>query len=298
MRAHWTWVLGFVLVASAAGARDLPPIVAPLGSEGYLWAPPLDPLPRSDFVIKFGLNYHAMEVWPGRDVEVHFTALQFLLGGEIELFKDFTVGADVPFLSIHSASSSPDFVDSSGIDFGNIRLHARYLAVATKSGLVVTPAFRVWLPTNTFLDVETIAPLWPNMEVLDTLAVFEPILCLGWANRRFSALLETGPKLAMIESADDFSFDDFSFWSFDFVFGARPLQNLELLLELNLMTEMSDDKAPSEPFEGNITPFALSAGARLKLGDWMLEVTLRAGLHEAVFYYGQFNIGLAFGYRF
>ncbi len=287
-----------VILAAGHSAADQVPIVAPLTSEGYLWAPPLNPLPDSRASFQFDFNYHQYDYrWFGNTEEITFSSYQLILKGEYTFLDLLTVGIDVPLLMVHNADSENDYVDSSGADFGNIRLHARYLALELPEwGLVFTPAFRFWLPTNTFLDIEYDILGGGKLDIIESFAVFEPILIVGWYMRPISVVFETGLKFVAVDDMDDFTF-----WSFDLVVGAAPIPSLEKLqfvLELNLMVELDDDDAISEPEVERVVPLAVSFGARYRVSSFELELAFRVGLHEAVIYYGDFNLGLIVSYLF
>ncbi len=264
-------------------------IVAPLTSEGFLWAPVLSPTKNNQITFKFGFAYHDFD-YSGDDVEA-FTYL-LTLSGEYTLLNMLTVGVDLPFLFGYDISS--DLVDDSGADFGNIRLHIRYPVLRLPElGLVLTPAFRLWLPTNTYLTVEDV-PFVGELDIVDTLAVFEPILLVGACRGPASLVFETGPKFFAVDDQNDFSF-----WSFNLVAGYAPgrgTAGLEFILELNMLVELDEDDAPSAGSVDRAVPLALAFGARYPFEPFVAELALRVGLHEADFYYGDFNIGLQIGY--
>ncbi len=273
-----------------------PKIVPPLQSDGYLWAAPPCPTPATQLRLQFDFNYHAddFRYW-GSSEELTFSSIQFLLSGEYTFLGALTAGLDVPFLMIYDVSTENDVYEDSGVDFGNIRLHVRYAFSLDPLGLVVTPSLRIWLPTNTYLEVDRFIGSG-NVRLFKALAIFEPAVSVAWAGRYLSVMLATGPKF--VEHDDR---DDFSMWAFDLSVGAAPitsLPGLELVLELNMLVEMDDDMPHQGDPDDTGVPLGLGFGARYRFSDYMFELAFRAGLHDAEFYYGDFNLGLTFGWLF
>lgn len=283
-----------ILVSFSARAQELEPlhvpaakIVAPLAGEGLLWAPVLSPTPRNQITLQFAYGYHGYDSGP---VDVDVSTYLMVLGGEYTFWDKLTVGFGVPFLVGYDISTDPDTVEDDDVDFGNIRLHVRYPFVEVpENGFVLGGAFRLWLPTNTFLDVGR------GFRVIDNFAVFEPMLLLGFDVAPVSILFETGPKLYAVNEQDDFGF-----WSFNFIIGGAPfssLPELEIVFELNMLVEMDENDAPrTDITEDHIVPLALSFGPRYFFGDFYAELALRFGLNDAEFYYGDFSLGIQFGY--
>ena len=279
-----------------AGAQKLEPlyvpaakVVAPLAGEGLLWAPVLSPTPRNQITFQFAYGYHGFDVLgEGVDASVYL----MVLGGEYTFFEKLTLGAGVPFLVGYDVSTDSDVLEDDGVDFGNIRLHARYPMVEVpENGFILTAAFRLWLPTNTFLSV---AERGLRVHVIDNFAVFEPMLLIGLDVAPVSIVFETGPKLYAVNHQEDFSF-----WSFNFIFGGVPfsdLPELEFVLELNMFVELDEDDAPRAESGGHILPLALSVGPRYHFGDLYAELALRFGLNDAEYYYGDFSLGIQLGY--
>jgi hypothetical protein len=266
-------------------------VIAPLAGEGLLWAPVLSPTPGSQIAFQFAYGYHGFD-WILEEVDASVYLL--VLRGEYTFWDKLTLGAGVPFLVGYDVSTESDAAEESDVDFGNIRLHARYpLVEVPERGFILTAAFRVWLPTNTFLSV---AGRRVRIDVIDNFAVFEPMLLIGLDVAPLSVLFETGPKLYAVNDQEDFSF-----WSFNFIFGAAPfsaLPELEFLIELNMFVELSEDDAPRTDSGDHIVPLALSFGPRYRFGDFYAELALRLGLNDAEFYYGDFSMGIQLGYLF
>lgn len=264
-------------------------IIAPLTSEGYLWAPVLMPTPQKQFLFKFDYSYHSFNyAWDNVDASSYL----LVLSGEYTLLEKMTLGLDIPLLVISDVSS--ESVDDTSVDFGNIRIHVRYpLLQRQEIGFVLTPAFRLWLPTNTFLTVEGV-PFVGELDMIKTFAVFEPIILIGLRIDPISIVFETGLKFCVVDD-----WDDFTFWSFNLVVGSAPipkLKDLELVLELNMMVELDEDDAPSASSVDRVLPIAISTGARYRFDPFWVELALRFGLNDAEFYYGDFNVGILFGY--
>jgi hypothetical protein len=285
-----------ILVGLSARAQKLEPlyvpsakIVAPLAGEGLLWAPVLSPVPRNQITFQFAYGYHGFDVGP---VDVDVSTYLMVLGGEYTLGDKLTLGAGVPFLVGYDVSTDPDEVEQDGVEFGNIRLHVRYPFIEVpENGFILAGAFRLWLPTNTFLDV---GYRGFRIDIIDNFAVFEPMLLLGFDVAPVSILFETGPKLYAVNDQDDFGF-----WSFNFIFGGSPftsLPELEFVFELNMFVEMDERDAPRTESEDHIVPLALSFGPRYFFGDFYAEMSLRFGLNDAEFYYGDFSLGIQLGY--
>lgn len=264
-------------------------VVAPLAGEGLLWAPVLSPTAGNQVAFQFAYGYHGFDVvTEDVDASVYLMVLQ----GEYTVWGRLTLGAGVPFLVGYDISTESNVLEDSDVDFGNIRLHVRYpLVEVPERGFILTTAFRVWLPTNTFLSVEERGF---HIDVIDNFAVFEPMLLIGLDVAPLSIVFETGPKLYAVNDQDDFSF-----WSFNFIFGAAPisaLPELEFLLELNMFVELSDDDAPRTDSGDHIVPLALSFGPRYRFGDFYAELSLRFGLNDPEFYFGDFSLGIQLGY--
>jgi hypothetical protein len=285
-----------ILVGLSVRAQELEPvyvpsakIVAPLAGEGLLWAPVPSPTPRNQITFQFAYGYHGYDVGP---VDVDVSTYLMVLGGEYVFWDKLTVGAAVPFLVGYDISTDPDTLEEDDVDFGNIRLHVRYpFLEVPENGFVLAGAFRLWLPTNTFLDV---GRRGFNVDVIDNFAVFEPMLLLGFDVAPVSILFETGPKLYAVNDQEDFGF-----WSFNFIFGGSPftgLPELEFVFELNMLVEMDERDAPRTEAEDHIVPVALSFGPRYFFGDFYAEMSLRFGLNDAEFYYGDFSLGIQLGY--
>lgn len=266
-------------------------VVGPLSGEGFLWAPALKPTASKQISLKFNYSYHGLDyLAEGIEGSVYL----LVLSGEYPVFDRLTAGLDVPFLVGYDVTSDSDWVDDSGVDFGNIRLHLRYPVVEnSKYGIVVTPAFRLWLPTNTFLTVEDV-PFWGEIDIVESFAAFEPMLHTAHVNGPLSFSFDLGFKFFAVEDQDDFSF-----CSMNFIIGVAPvasLGDLQFVLELNMLVELDEDDAPSDSDVERVVPISLAAGARHRFGDFLIELTTRIGLNEAEFYYGDFNIGLQVGY--
>jgi hypothetical protein len=285
-----------LLVGLSARAQKLEPlyvpsakIVAPLSGEGLLWVPVLSPIPRNQITFQFAYGYHGFDV-ATEDVDV--STYLMIVGGEYTLGDKLTLGAAVPFLVGYDISTESDILEDDDVDFGNIRLHARYLFIEVpENGFVLTGAFRVWLPTNTWLEV---GRRGFRVDVIDNFAVFEPMLLLGFDVAPVSILFETGPKLFAVNDQDDFGF-----WSFNFIVGGSPfssLPELEFVFELNMFVEMDENDAPRTESEDHIVPVALSFGPRYYFGDFYAEMALRFGLNDAEFYFGDFSLGIQLGY--
>ncbi len=290
-------VVAAVLFGLPGRAEELEPVtynpsvklVAPLSGEGLLWAPVLSPMPGNQMSFQFAYGYHGFDV--GTE-EVDGSVYLMILQGEYTVWDQLTLGAGVPFLVGYDVSTESDALEDSGVDFGNIRLHVRCpLVEVPERGFILTTAFRVWLPTNTFLSVEEGRV---HYDVIDNFAVFEPMLLIGLDVAPLSVIFETGPKLYAVNDQDDFSF-----WSFNFIFGAAPfstLPELEFLLELNMFVELDEDDAPRNDSGDRIVPLALSFGPRYRFGDFYAELALRFGLNDPEFYYGDFSLGIQIGY--
>jgi len=282
-----------ILIGFSARAQKLEPlyvpsakIVAPLAGEGLLWAPVLSPVPRNQISLQFAYGYHGYD---SGLVDVDVSTYLMVLGGEYTFWDKLTAGFGVPFLVGYDISTDPDTVEEDDVDFGNIRLHVRYPFIEVpENGFILAGAFRLWLPTNTFLDVGR------GFHVIDNFAVFEPMLLLGFDVAPVSILFETGPKLYAVNEQDDFGF-----WSFNFIFGGSPftgLPELEFVFELNMLVEMDERDAPRTESEDHIVPLAISFGPRYFFGDFYAEMALRFGLNDAEFYYGDFSLGVQLGY--
>jgi hypothetical protein len=300
-------VIAFLLPCSAPGAESAS-IVAPLTGDGYLWAPPPNPLPRSGVSFQFDFNYHQYDYdIGGSDQEVTFASFQFILGGEITLLDVLTIGLDLPFLYVHSMDTSDDVASATGADIGNLRLHTRASFVFPDLGLVITPAFRVWLPTNTFLTLEGRGSILGidfdfDIEMINALAIFEPMLEIGWGQSWFSVLVQTGPKFVVVDDEPNVAWgDDFTMWGWDLVLGAKPLpgrDDLQLVLEFNGLAELDGDDAPKFVDDEHVVPLALSLGGRFRAGNFLVGLTFRIGLHQADIYFGDFNLALTLAYLF
>ncbi len=303
MRRGLHFALASALLAlGPAAAAEGPRVIAPLTTEGYLWAGPLPAYPTTSLQLELGYLLQTYDVSYDygiaslEDPEMHSFVLS--LRGEYTFLGQLTLGFELPALVTYSIAASGTLLgqpidwDDDGADFGNLRLHLRWMALEdAELGLVLTAAFRVWLPTNTFLEVEVQEE---DQELLEMFAEFEPTLALGWGNRRFSALLVTGPKFFVLDDADDFSC-----WGIDLVLGASPapsLDELELVLELNMLFELDDDDAPSEEGDDQVQAIGLGLGVRYAIGAWRLGLGLRIGLHEHAFYMGQLGLGLTLDY--
>ena len=286
-----------ILAGFAARAQELEPlyvpsakIVAPLAGEGLLWAPVLSPVPRNQISFQFAYGYHGFDVGP---VDVDVSTYLMVLGGEYTFWDKLTVGAGVPFLVGYDISTDTDVLEEDDVDFGNIRLHVRYpFLEVPENGFVLAGAFRLWLPTNTFLEAGRAGF---NVDVIDNFAAFEPMLLLGFDVAPVSILFETGPKLYAVNDRDDFGF-----WSFNLIFGGSPftsLPELEFVFELNMLVEIDENDAPRTDYsEDHIVPLAISFGPRYFFGDFYAEMSLSFGLNDAEFYYGDFSLGIQLGY--
>lgn len=286
-----------VLAHSPVHAERLDPVsyapavnvVAPLAGEGLLWVPALSPTPRSQITFQFAYSYHGFD-FAGEDIDM--SVYLMVLNGEYTVLDKLTLGAGVPFLVGYDVSTESDILEENDVDFGNIRLHARYpLVEVPENGFILTAAFRLWLPTNTFLSV---VERGFRVVVIDNFAVFEPMLLMGLDAAPVSIVFETGPKMYAVNDQDDFSY-----WSFNFIFGGAPftdLPELEFVLELNMFIEMGENDAPRTDSEDHIVPVALSFGPRYHFGDFYAELALRFGLNDDEFYYGDFNLGIQLGY--
>ncbi len=293
-----SFMLGFflsftVLNASRAAEHE---VIAPLSEDGYLWSPPLSPKPESRVSFALDFNHHSydMDLIVLTD-EITLSSVQFRLSAEYSFLDALTIGLDVPFLMVYDISSEHDFIDDSGADIGNIRLHARYTFELEQLGVVVTPSFRLWLPTNTFLQVD-VDNSSDDLDIINSMAVFEPMVAVGWSLTWFSALLSTGPKFVALDDADDFSA-----WGFDLTLGSAPAPNLpglQFILELNAMVEMDDDMPQDGDPDDVAFPLALSLGARYHAKSFEVELGFRLGLHDAIMYFGDFNVGLSGAYLF
>lgn len=286
-------------MGSAGEASAEPPkIISPLQADGYLWAAPPSPTPTSQLRFQFGFNYHDFDYdFFGSSEELTFSSIHFLLSAEYTFLGALTAGLDVPALMIYDMTTSNDLFDDAGVDFGNIRLHLRYALILNQIGLVITPAFRIWLPTNTFLEVDFEAlGRRQNLELIDTFSTLEPMVTVGWATPWLSLLLSTGPKFVIIDNSDDFSM-----WGLDLTVGAAPVASqpdLQFVLELNMLIEMDDDMYHTGDPDDTGLPLALGLGVRYRFGEFLTELALRAGLHDSEFYYGDFQLGLTVGWVF
>ncbi len=271
-------------------------VIAPLSQDGYLWSPPLSPNPESRVSFALDFNHHSydMDLILLTD-EITFSSVQFKVSAEYSFFDALTIGLDLPFLMVYDISSEHDILDDTGADIGNLRIHARYTFELEQLGLVITPSFRIWLPTNTFLQVD-LDNSSKDLDIINSMAVFEPMVAIGWSVKWFSVLLNTGPKFVALDDADDYSA-----WGFDLTIGSAPfpsLAGLEFMVELNSMVEMDDDM-PQEGDQDDIAfPLSLSFGARFHTDSFEAELGFRLGLHDAILYFGDFNVGLNAAYLF
>ncbi len=273
---------------------DSPPnVIAPISSEGYLWPPTLGAVPHDQVAIRLGLTNHKMRIVGDVDAWV----FGFTVAGEYTLLDRLTLGAAVPFIQAYAISG---IASDSGVDFGNIRFHVRYmlddiaaLQALRDLNIVLTPAFRLRLPTNTFLTVNNV-PFFGDWELIEPLMALEPMLIAGWAHPLLSVTVATGPSYFIA-----FNRPDFGFWSLIATAGTAPLPplpELEFLLELSLLVELTEANAPQENTQsGRAVPFTLSIGSRYRYQEWSAELALRFGLHKGDFYYGDVNMGIQIG---
>lgn len=278
---------------SHASARR---VLAPLKADGYLWSPPLSPNPESQLGFQLDFNHHSynMDLILMTD-EITFSSIQFELSAEYSFWDALTIGLDVPFLMVYDISSEHDLLDDTGADIGNIKLHARYSFDLDELGIVITPSFRIWLPTNTFLQVD-VDNSSKDLHIIDSMAVFEPMLGVGWSMSWLSVLLNTGPKFYALDDADDFSV-----WGFDLTIGSAPfakLPGLEFVVELNAMVGMDDDTPQEGDPDDTAFPLAISPGVRYRADSFTVELGFRIGLHDSIMYFGDFNVGLDAAYLF
>ena len=122
------------------------------------------------------------------------------------------------------------------------------------------------------------------------------MVAVGWSITCLSVLLNTGPKFVALDDADDFSA-----WGFDLTIGSAPAPNLpglQFIVELNAMVEMDDDMPQDGDQDDVAVPLALSLGARYRAESFEVELGFRLGLHDAILYYGDFNVALSGAYLF
>ena len=271
---------------------------APLSLEGYLWAPVLNPYLRNAIDIKLGWTSHEYYLYSIYS-RAHLANKNVTISGEYSFFNKLTVGVDVPLNFIGVDSS--DFPDHSETALSNIRLHVRYPVLHfPELGIILTPAIRVWLPTNTNVPVYEAR--------LESMVMYETMVLFGYGTKTISIIAEAGLKILAFDDRYDYSFG-----SANIVVGLRPFsghldyRGFELIGELNFLAELDDNHAFSKYFTNEdeysnpndpARALAVGVGLRNKWETFNLEIALRIGLNDYNLSLGGMGLGVKLGFDF
>jgi hypothetical protein len=268
-------------------------LVAPISLEGYLWAPVLKPNLSNTLDIKLSYTSHIYYLYNIYS-RAHLVQRNITLSGEYTLFDKLTAGVDVPFNFI--GVDSLDFDDHSESALGGIRVHVRYPVLRRPElGVILTPAIRVWLPTNTHSPV--------HESRLESMVMYEPMLLFGFSKDAFSFIAEAGLKVLAFDDRYDYLFA-----SANLVVGFRPFPDIgsvEFIGELNLLAELDDNHAFSKYFSyefgdprDRALATALAVGLRYRWDVVSLELALRFGTNDHSLSFGAYGMGVNLGFDF
>jgi len=271
--------------------------VAPLSVEGHLWAPVLEPYSINELSLKL---VHTNHIYYDRYEDVFMNKWYLMINGQYNLLNRLTVGADAPIV----------WASDGDTGFGNIRLHARYQVFTIRAqdsidiGLVVTPAIRIWLPTNAMDPI----PGYP----MESVVQIEPMLLLGLQVYPFSLTLDGNIKILAFDDRYDYIFG-----AADLVFGVGPYPRsggFELVLEFNFLAELDDNNVLSDRFEfpkytmmdGERIPanvdraiaVAWGLGLRYRGERFVIELAYRRALRDCDLSIGKVSFGIEFGILF